>query len=170
LTKFCATKFRRCKKPVFWYATNAFFPYLSPDMFYLKKNKIHQKVQREKLYNFQRTVSFIYVPFGLKKSNFWVTNFRRYKNSARWRNLFFCISSFYPLIHYLKKSEYIKRCSVKSSTFYKRQLFYLCTYCCQKKHKVLRSTFRSVEIWSLTTLSLLNTKIVTIKLPVLCRL
>jgi hypothetical protein len=39
-------------------------------MFYLKKNKIHQKVQREKLYNFQRTVSFIYVPFGLKKSNF----------------------------------------------------------------------------------------------------
>ncbi len=135
MTKFCATKFRRCKKTVFLICDECIFSLFITWYVLFKKNKIHQKVQREKLYNFQRTVSFIYVPFGLKKSNFWVTNFRRYKNSARWRNLFFCISSFYPLIHYLKKSEYIKRCSVKSSTFYKRQLFYLCTYCCQKNTK-----------------------------------
>ena len=37
-TTFWRIKFRRCKKMVFfWYPTNAFFSYLSPDPFYLNK-------------------------------------------------------------------------------------------------------------------------------------
>jgi hypothetical protein len=41
------------KYNIFWYTTNSFFYLiiLSPDMLYQKKNKIHQKMQREKLYN-----------------------------------------------------------------------------------------------------------------------
>jgi len=55
------------KKVFFAYAANAFFSYLSPDMFYLKKKKIHHKMQREKLYNLQRTVHIIYTAFFIKK-------------------------------------------------------------------------------------------------------
>ena len=41
------------KRQCFRYTTNSFllFHCLSPDMLYQKKNKIHHKMQREKLYN-----------------------------------------------------------------------------------------------------------------------
>jgi hypothetical protein len=69
LTKFCATKFRHCKKIFFWYATIVFFPYLSPDMFYLKKQNT-QKGAAWKALQFSENSFFYICTFRSQKTEF----------------------------------------------------------------------------------------------------
>ena len=49
----------------------------------------------------------------------------------------FCISTFNPLISCIKKTKYIKRCSVKSSTIYIRPLFFIVARFAFKMDKTL---------------------------------
>ena len=57
------------KQCFLWYKMNSFFVISSshqPICFIKEKNKLYQKMQREKLYNLQRTAYFIYAHFMSK--------------------------------------------------------------------------------------------------------
>ena len=76
----------------------------------LLQNKIHHKMQREKLYNLQRIVYFNCVLFVLKKKQnsvgpvFAVA--KKSFFSTQTRNFLFLISYFYHLIRFIKKEIY----------------------------------------------------------------
>ncbi len=90
------------------------------------KNKIHQKMQREKLYNLHRTGNFMVTIFVFKSDKIvsnQISTLRKrcFLNKRPIR--FFHISSLFYLIFCIKqKTKYTIRCSVKSSTFYIRRL------------------------------------------------
>ena len=102
------------KSCFFWCMMNAsFIPFITWYVL-LEKNKIHHKMQREKLYNLQRIIYILKARFVFKKK------------IVSWRSIFDASKILYDRIFVFRflspnmisetKIEYGERCSVKSST------------------------------------------------------
>jgi len=76
--------------------------------------------------------------------------------AAKRSNTFsFLFTSSYVLF---KQIKYTERCSVKSSTIYQEHFILYLHFWCSKKAKFCATSYHSVEIYSLGTLSILDTK------------
>src|SRR5690348_5108154 len=104
-------------------------------------------MQREKLYNLHTTAYFIvaFSVFKMKKilsNQFSVVRKRYFLIEDEFIFSYFIFLS--PDIFYLKKTKYITRCSVKSSTIYKIKLI-LIMYFLSKKPKFRATNFHCPE-------------------------
>jgi hypothetical protein len=148
------------KKVFFSYTTNAFFSYLSPEMFYLKKTKCITRCSvKNSTICKERFILYIQL-FLLRKSKILSDQFSRLQKFCPNEDFLFLYFIFLsPNTFFFKKIQYGERCSVKSSTICEQQFILMVSFVFSKKSKILWTIFRNVENWSLRILFILKQKV-----------
>ena len=115
------------QKTVFSYAMKTLFSYAASDMLCFKKDKVHHRMQREKLYNLQWTIYILYV---LRTSKILSDQFPRLQRFYPNEDLAFSYFIFFsPNTFFFKETEHDERCSMKNSTNYKQQFILTTSFC-----------------------------------------
>jgi hypothetical protein len=108
------------------------------------KNKIHHKMQREKLYNLHQTTCFIVVLFVFKMKKILSDQFSTVRKRCLLVQDKFIFSYFKflsPDIFCLQKTKYITRCSVETSTTFKVKLILIVYFLPTEKRNSVRPIF-----------------------------
>lgn len=132
---------------------------------------MRHNMQREKLYNFQRTVYIICAACVFKSSKILSTRFSTVTKFCTNEDFLFSYFIFLSInMLSQKKTEYVERCSVKSSTIQKEQVILIMYFLFSKRSKILEYFSQQHRELVAQNIAYFETKSTRLKYALYCRL